>query len=40
MVGPLQYSNFKHRHWTTAVERAGLSGLEIHELRHGRFADD
>jgi integrase len=31
---PLRYSNFRRRQWTTAVERAGLSGLEIHELRH------
>jgi integrase len=32
--GPLRYSNFRQRQWTAAVERAGLSGLEIHELRH------
>ena len=32
--GPLRYSNFRQRHWTAAVERAGMSGLEIHELRH------
>ena len=32
--GPLRYSNFRPRHWTAAVEKAGLSGLEIHELRH------
>ncbi|HEX6299607.1 MAG TPA: tyrosine-type recombinase/integrase [Acidimicrobiia bacterium] len=30
----LRYSNFRRRQWTPAVERAGLSGLEIHELRH------
>ena len=32
--GPLRYSNFRQRHWTAATEKAGLSGLEIHELRH------
>ena len=32
--GPLRYSNFRQRHWTTATEKAGLAGLEIHELRH------
>lgn len=31
---PLRYSNFRRRQWTPAVERAGLSDLEIHELRH------
>lgn len=31
---PLRYSNFRRRQWTPAIERAGLSGLEIHELRH------
>lgn len=31
---PLRYSNFRQRQWTPAVETAGLSGLEIHELRH------
>lgn len=31
---PLRYSNFRQRQWTPAVESAGFSGLEIHELRH------
>jgi integrase len=31
---PLRYSNFRRRQWTLAVQNAGLSGLEIHELRH------
>lgn len=31
---PLRYSNFRQRVWTPAVQRAGLAGLEIHELRH------
>jgi integrase len=31
---PLRYSNFRQRQWTLAIEQAGLSGLEIHELRH------
>ncbi len=31
---PLRYSNFRQRLWTPAVQRAGLAGLEIHELRH------
>lgn len=31
---PLRYSNFRRRQWTPAIEKAGLSGLEIHELRH------
>jgi integrase len=30
----LRYSNFRRRQWTPAIEKAGLSGLEIHELRH------
>lgn len=29
-----RYSNFRRRRWTAAIEKAGLSGLEIHELRH------
>jgi integrase len=31
---PVRYSNFRRRQWTPAIERAGLTGLEIHELRH------
>jgi integrase len=31
---PLRYSNFRQRQWTPAIEKAGISGLEIHELRH------
>jgi integrase len=31
---PLRYSNFRRRQWTPAIEKAELSGLEIHELRH------
>lgn len=30
----LRYSNFRRRQWTSAIEKAGLAGLEIHELRH------
>lgn len=31
---PLRYSDFRRRQWTPAIEKAGLPGLEIHELRH------
>jgi len=31
---PLRYTNFRNRAWIPATVRAGLSGLEIHELRH------
>lgn len=30
----LRYSNFRRRQWTSAIEKAGFAGLEIHELRH------
>jgi integrase len=32
--GPLRYSNFRTRFWFPALERAGLAGLRIHDLRH------
>jgi integrase len=32
--GPLRYSGFYRRVWLPAVERAGLSPLRIHHLRH------
>ena len=33
--GPLAYSNFRHRHWDTAVKVAGLPmPMGIHTLRH------
>lgn len=31
---PLRYSNFRNRVWIPATEEAGLSDLDIHELRH------
>jgi integrase len=31
---PLRYSNFRNRVWIPASEAAGLTGLDIHELRH------
>ena len=30
---PLEYSNFRYRHWLPACEAAGLSGLTFHDLR-------
>ena len=30
----LRYSNFRRRQWTLAIDKAELSGLQIHELRH------
>ena len=31
--GPLEYANFRHRHWLPASKRAGLEGLTFHDLR-------
>ncbi|MCA1735338.1 MAG: tyrosine-type recombinase/integrase [Actinobacteria bacterium] len=31
---PLRYSNFRNRVWRPATEMAGLSDLDVHELRH------
>ena len=31
---PLRHSNFTKRIWAPALERAGLQGLRIHDLRH------
>jgi integrase len=30
---PLEYSNFRYRHWLPACEAAGLKGLQFHDLR-------
>ena len=32
--GPMDLHNFRARVWAPAVQRAGLDGLRIHELRH------
>jgi integrase len=31
--GPLEYSNFRRRHWIPAVSAAGLEGVGFHDLR-------
>ena len=30
---PLEYSNFRYRHWLPACEAAGVKGLQFHDLR-------
>ena len=32
--GPVHHHNFRHRHYTPAVERAQLPGVRFHDLRH------
>jgi integrase len=31
---PLRSSNFRQRHWLSAVKACGLAGLRVHDLRH------
>jgi integrase len=36
--GPLRRNGFRSRFWQTAVSRAGLAGVRIHDLRHTHAA--
>jgi integrase len=36
--GPLVHSNWRRRYWLPAVEKAGLTPLRVHDLRHTSVA--